>query len=119
MKDMCNKALIEPFDNSYKIKQTKERNLVEDAPAKLTRQCALFSESEALVFPETPKSLELLFLRKSLSTPELASAEPPTSKRPLKHTGDECTNNLVLFQTSLKKLKEIKRFTKFTERKFG
>ena len=119
MKDMRDKGLIEPVDDSYKIKQTKERNLVEETLAKLMRQCAPFSESEALVFPETLKFLESLFLRKSLSTPELLSAEPPMFKRPLKHTRDECTNNLVLCQTFLKKLEEIERFTKLTEQKFG
>ena len=37
-----------------KIKQTKERQLVEETLAELTTQCAPFSESETLVFPETP-----------------------------------------------------------------
>ena len=38
--------------------------------------------------------------------------------RPVKHPGDECTHNLVLFQNLLKEMEEIKRFTKLTERKF-
>ena len=59
-----------------------------------------------------------MFLRKSLSTPELPSAQPPTPKRPVKHPGDECTHNLVLFQNLMKEMEEIKRFTKSTERKF-
>ena len=116
---MCNKALIEPFDDSYKIKQTKERNLVEETLAKLTSQCSSFSGSETLAFLETPKSQDSLFLRKSLSTLVLPSAQAPTPKRPGKHTGDECTHNLVLFQIFLKEIEEIKRFTKSTERKFG
>ena len=70
-----------------------------------------FSESETLVFPETSNSPESLFLRKSLSTPEIPSAQPPTPKRPVKHPADECTHNLVLFQNLLKEMKEIKRFT--------
>ena len=61
-----------------------------------------FSESETLVFPETSNSPESLFLRKSLSTPEIPSAQPPTPKRPVKHPADECTHNLVLFQNLLK-----------------
>ena len=59
-----------------------------------------------------------MFLQKSLSTPELPSAQPPTPKRPVKHPGDECTHNLVLFQNLLKEMEEIKRFTRSTERKF-
>ena len=74
--------------------------------------------SETLVFHETQKSRESLFLRKSLSTPELSSAQPPTPKRPVKHPGDERTHTLVLFQSLLKEMEEIKRFTKSTERKF-
>ena len=79
-------GLIELVDDSYKIKQTKERKLVEEAASELTNQCPPFSESETLVFPETPKSPELLFLQKSLSTPEIPSAQPPTPKRPVKHS---------------------------------
>ena len=82
---MCNKGLIEMVDDSYKIKQTRERKLAEETRAELTSQCAPLSESETLVFPEFPKSPELLFLRKSLSTPELPSAQPPTPKRLVKH----------------------------------
>ena len=104
-------------DDSYKIKQTRERKLAEETRAELTSQCAPLSESETLVFPEFPKSPELLFLRKSLSTPELPSAQPPTPKRPVKHPWDECTHNLVSFQ-HLKEMEEIKRFTKLTEWKF-
>ena len=59
-----------------------------------------------------------MFLRKSLSTPELPFAQPPTPKRPVKHPGDKCMHNLVLFQNVLKEIEEIKRFTKLTERKF-
>ena len=119
LQDMRGKALIELVDDSYKIKQTKERNLVEETLAKLTSQCASFSGSETLVFPDTPKSQESLFLRKTLSTPELPSAQPPMPKRPVKHTEDECTHNLVLFQNFLKEIEEIKRFTKSAEQKFG
>ena len=100
------------------IKQTKVHKLVEETLAELTSQCPPFSESETLVFPETQKSPESLFLRKSLSTPELPSAQPPTPKRPVKHPGGECTHNLLLFQNLLKEMEEIKRFTKSTERKF-
>ena len=118
LQDMCNKGLIELVDDSYKIKQTRERKLVEDTPAELTSQCASFSESETLVFPESQRSTKSFFLRKSLSTPELPSAQPPTPKRPVKHPGDECTHNLVLFQNLLKEMEGIKRFAKLTERKF-
>ena len=93
----CDKGLIELVDDSYKIKQTKEREFVEETLAELTNQCPPFSESETLVFPGTPKSPDSLFLRKTLSTPEIPSAQPPTPKRPVKHPGDECTHNLVLF----------------------
>ena len=55
---MCNKGLIELVVDSYKIKQTRERKLVEETLAELTSQCAPFSESEALVFPESQKSPE-------------------------------------------------------------
>ena len=92
--------------------------MAEETLAKLTSQCAPFSESETLVFSETQKSPESWFLRKSLSIPELPSAQPPTPKRPVKHPGDECTHNLVLFQNLLKEMEETKRFTKSTERKF-
>ena len=70
LQDMCDKGLIELVDDSYKIKQTKERKLVEETLAKLKSPCAPFSESETLVFPETQKSPESWFLRKNLSTPE-------------------------------------------------
>ena len=96
----------------------REPKLTEETLAELTSQCTPFSESETLVFPESQKCQESLFLRKSLSTPELSSAQPPTPKRPVKHAGDECTHNLVLFQKLLKKMEETKQFTKSTERKF-
>ena len=64
---------------------------------------------------ESKKSPESSLLRKSLSTPELPFAQPPTSKKPVKHPGDECTHNLVLFQNHLKEMEEIKRFTKSTK----
>ena len=92
--------------------------MAEETLAKLRSQCAPLSESETLVFTESPKSPESLLLRKSLSTPKLRSAQPPTPKRPVKHPGDECTHNLVLFQNLLKEMEEMKRFTKLTERKF-
>ena len=118
LQDMSNKGLTELVDDSYKIKQTRERKLVEEALAGLTSHCAPFSESETLVFPESQKSSESLFLRKSLSTPGLPSAQPLTPKKPVKHPGDKCTHNLVLFQNLLNKMEEIKRFTKSNERKF-
>ena len=59
-----------------------------------------------------------MFLRKSLSTKEIQSVQSPTPKRPAKHSGEECTRNLVLFQSLLKEMEEIKRFTKSIERKF-
>ena len=107
LQDMCSKGLIELADDSYKIKQTKEPKLVEEIPAELTNQYTPFFESDTLVFPESPKSTESLFLRKSLSTPELPSAQPPTPKRTVKHPGDKCTHNLVLFQSLLKEMEEI------------
>ena len=118
LQDMCNKGLIELVDDSCKIKQTKKPKFVEETLVELTSQCTPFSESETSVFPGSQKSPEPLFLRKNLSTPELPSAQPPTSKRPVKHTGDKCTHNLVLFQNLLKEMEEIKRFTKSPERKF-
>ena len=116
-RDMWDKGLIELGDKYYKIKQTIERECVEETLAKLTNQCPPFSESESLVFPEAQKSPEL-FLRKSLSTSEIPSAQPLTTKRPVKHPDDECTHNLILFQNLLKEMEEIKRFTKSIERKF-
>ena len=62
---MCDKGLIELVDDSYNIRQTKERKPLEETLAELTCQCAPFSESETLVFPETQESPESLFLRKS------------------------------------------------------
>ena len=97
LQDMCDKGLIELIGDSYKIKKTKERKLVEETLTEVTSQCPHFSESETLVSPETQKSPESLFLQKRLSTPELPSAQPPTPKRPVKHLGGECTHNLVLF----------------------
>ena len=38
----CDKGLIELVDDSYKIKQTKEREFVEDTLAELTNQCTPF-----------------------------------------------------------------------------
>ena len=55
-----------------------------------------------------------MFLEVKYSTLELPSAQPPTPKKPVKHQGDECTHNLVLFQNLLKEMEEIKRFTKST-----
>ena len=97
---------------------TKERELVEEALAELTNQCPPFSESKTLVFSEIPKSSKPLFLRKNLSNPEISSAQPPTPKIPVKHRGDECTHNLVLFQNLQKEMEEIKRSTKSTELNF-
>ena len=56
--------------------------------------------------------MKSLFLRKSLIIPEPPSAQPATLKKSVKHPGDECTHNLVLYQDLLK------RFTKSTEWKF-
>ena len=115
---MCNKGLIELVDDSYKIKQTRERKLVEENLAELTSHCFLFSESGTLVFPESQKSQGSLFLRKIFSTLELPSAQLPTPERPIKQRGDECTHNLILFQNFLKGMEEIKRFAKSTKGKF-
>ena len=95
LEDICNKGLIELVDDFYKIKQTRELKLAEETLAELTGQCAPLSESETLVFPKSQKSPESLLLRKSLSTPELPSAQPPKPRRPVKHPGDKCTHNLV------------------------
>ena len=67
--------------------------------------------NQRLVFPESQKSPESSFLRKSLSTPEPPSAQPQTPKRPVKNPGNECRHHLVLFK-NLKEMEEIKRFTK-------
>ena len=116
---MRDKGLIELVDDAYEIKQTQKRKLVEETLAKLTSQCSPFSESETAVIPKTPKSQESLFLQRSLSTPELLSAQPPTPKRTVKHVGDDCTHNLVLFQNLfMKEMEEIKQITKSTEGKF-
>ena len=73
LQDICDKGLIELVDDSYKIKQTKKCELVEETLAELTDQNPPFSESETLVFAGTQKSPESLFLRKSLGTPEIPS----------------------------------------------
>ena len=96
------------------IKPKKQKNIKWPNLAELTSQCPPFSESEILVFTETPESL---LLGKNLSSPELLSAQPITPKRPVKHPGDECTHNLVLFQNLPKEIKEIKLFSKPTEEK--
>ena len=80
---MCGKGLIELVDDAYKIIEIKYCKLAEENLVKLTSQCAHFFESETLVIPETQKSLESIFLQKSLCTPELPSAQPPTPKRPV------------------------------------
>ena len=119
LQDVRDKNLIELADDAYKIKQTQKRKLVEEILGQLTSQCAPFSKSETLVIPENQKYPESLFLRKSLSTPELLPAQPPTPKRTVKYVGDNCTHNLVLFQKLfMKEMEEIKRFTKSTEGKF-
>ena len=118
LQDMWDKGLVELVDDSYKSKQTKKRELVVETLAELTNQCPPFSESENSVFPETQNFLESLFLRKSLSIPEIPAAQPLTPKWPVKHAGDECTHNSVLFQNFLKEIEEIKRFTKSSEWKF-
>ena len=38
----CDEGLMELVDDSYKIKQTKEREFVEDTLAELTNQCTPF-----------------------------------------------------------------------------
>ena len=119
LQDVRDKGLIELVDDAYKIKQTQKRKLVEEILGELTSPCAPFSESETLVIPENQKYPESLFLRKSLSTPELPPAQPPTPKRTVKHVGDDCTHNLVLFQNLfMKEMEEIKQITKSTEGKF-
>ena len=80
--------------------------------AELTSQCAPNSESVTLVFRESQKSAESLFLSNSWSTPKLPSAQPPTPKRLVKQPRGECTHNLVLFQNFLKEMEEIRRFYK-------
>ena len=54
---MCEKGLIEPVDDSCKIKQTKERELVEHTLSELTNLCPSFSESESLVFAQSVNSI--------------------------------------------------------------
>ena len=78
----------------------------------------LFVNQRLWVFPETQKSPKSWFLRKSFSTPELPSAQPPTPTRPVKHPGDKYAHNLNLFQELLIGMEEIKRFTQSVERKF-
>ena len=102
LQDMCDKGFIELVDDSYTINQTKERKLVEETLFEFTSQYAPFSESQTLAFPETQKFLKSLFLLKSFSVSELRSAQPPTPEEPVKHPGDECTHNLVLFQNLLR-----------------
>ena len=99
---MCDKGFKELVDDSYTLKQTKERKLVEETLFEFTSQCAPFSESETLAFPETEKSLKSLFLLKSFSASELRSAQPPMPEGPVKHPGEECTHNIVLFQNLLR-----------------
>ena len=111
LEDMCDKGLIKLIDDSYKIKQTKERKLVEETN-RTHKSISPFFWVRDFSFSRNPKIPQSLFLQKSLSTPELPSAQPPT---PVKHPGDECTHNLVLFQNLLKEMEEIKRFTKSTE----
>ena len=65
LEDMCDKGLIKLIDDSYKIKQTKERKLVEETLTELTSQSPPFSESETLVFPETQKSRNHCFYKKA------------------------------------------------------
>ena len=65
LEDMCDKGLIKLIDDSYKIKQTKERKLVEETLTELTSQSPPFSESETLVFPETQKSRNHCFYKKT------------------------------------------------------
>ena len=60
LQNMCEKGLTQLIDDSYKIKQTKERKLVKETLAELSSQCPPFPESDTLVFPETQKSQELL-----------------------------------------------------------
>ena len=55
---------IELVDDAYKVKQTQDRNWLK-TQSEVTSQCALFSQSETLIIPETQKSPEyatLLFL---------------------------------------------------------
>ena len=118
LQDMCDKGLRELIDDSCKMKQLKEHKLVEETLTELKNQCPPFSESETLVFPETQKFPELLFLLNILSTPELPFAQPPTPEIPVKHPGDECTHYLVLFQNLLKEMEEIEQFKKPTGRIF-
>ena len=92
---MCDIGLMELIDNAYKFKQTKERELVEETLVEITSQYALFSESETC----------FVFFQKSLSPPELPSAQPPTSKRPAKHLRDGSKYNLVLLQNLFMKEK--------------
>ena len=64
----------------YKIKQTKDRKLVEQALFELTIQCPPFLNQTFKLLQKSPESL---LLRKSSSTPELPSVQPPTPKRPV------------------------------------
>ena len=115
---MCDKGLIELVDDSYKVKQTKERELIKRPQPNSRINIHRFLNQRLQFFQKPKNSAESLFLRKSLSTKEIPSAQSPTPKRPAKHSGEECTHNLVLFQNLLKEMEEIKRFTKSIERKF-
>ena len=65
LQDICDKGLIELVDDSYKIKQTKKCELVEETLAELTDQNPPFSESETLVFAGTQKSRNHCFYEKA------------------------------------------------------
>ena len=96
-------------------KSNKHKNVNwsnEKTPAEFTSQCVPFSESVTLVIPETQKSSESLFLRKSLSTPELLSTQPPMPQWPVKHLEDDWKHNIALLPNLMKEMEETKRFTK-------
>ena len=96
-------------DDAYKVKQTQDRNWLK-AQSKVTSQCALFSNYSRN--PEIPGICNITIFMRKLKYPS-------TTKRPVKHLKDNCAHNLAYFQKMfMKKMKEVKHFTKLTKQKF-
>ena len=106
LQDICDKGLIELVDDSYKIKQTKKCELVEETIWPNSQiKIPLFLNQRLQFLQESKNPRNHCFYEKAQAPQKF-------------HLGQECTHNLVLFQNLLKEMEEIKRFTKSTERKF-
>ena len=123
--DLIDQNIIELIGETCKIKQTQGHTLTDntqiDSITMMVPETQNTTHKTSFTIPETQKSPELTsaIFHKTQKTPDISLEVPHTTKRPLKPTEKDTTNNFTSFQNIfMKELETIKDFTKSVERKF-